>query len=138
MTQGNFRNADEGDPNFAAVMSAKQEVAETGWLDVCAVDDIVAGTGVAARVNGKQVAVFNTTHGFYGIDNLDPFSGANVLARGLLGDVAGVLVVASPVYKQHFCLRTGKCLADPAVSVPAYTVRLCEQTRRVLIRIDAA
>ena len=138
LTQVNFRNVDEGDLSNPVAMSVLPELVESVWQDVCAVDDIVAGTGVAARVGGKQVAVFNTTHGFYGIDNLDPFSGANVLARGLLGDVAGVLVVASPVYKQHFCLRTGKCLEDPAVSVPAYTVRLCEQTRRVLIRIDAA
>ncbi|MDO9521068.1 MAG: nitrite reductase small subunit NirD [Pseudohongiella sp.] len=104
------------------------------WHDICALDDIVAGTGVAARLNGEQLAVFNTGNGIFAIGNLDPFSGANVLARGLLGDIAGVLVVASPVYKQHFCLQTGRCLEDPEISVPAYQVRVCEITNRILIR----
>lgn len=76
------------------------------WQDICAVDDIVAGTGVAARINGKQLAIFHTAEGFHGLSNCDPFSGANVLSRGLLGDICGVLAVASPVYKQHFCQET--------------------------------
>jgi nitrite reductase (NADH) large subunit len=56
----------------------------------------------------------------YALDNLDPFSGANVLARGIVGDVSGQLVVASPVYKQHFALGTGCCLEDPEVTVGIY------------------
>ena len=49
--------------------------------------------------------------------NLDPFSRANVLSRGIVGDLKGELVVASPVYKQHFSLRTGQCVEDPDVRV---------------------
>jgi nitrite reductase (NADH) small subunit len=107
------------------------------WHDICATDDIVKGTGVAARLNGEQLAIFNTGSGVFAIGNRDPFSGANVLARGLLGDIAGVLVVASPVYKQHFCLKTGQCLEDPTICVPAYQTRICEKTNRILIRTVA-
>lgn len=120
-----------------AFIQTQAVVAQHEWQDVCAAEDVVAGTGVAARINGRQVAVFNTQQGFFSIGNLDPFSGANVLARGIVGDVSGVLVVASPVYKQHFCLKTGQCLEDPAVSVPVYSVRVCEQSNRVLIRNEA-
>ncbi|MDO9477544.1 MAG: nitrite reductase small subunit NirD [Pseudohongiella sp.] len=109
----------------------------TTWHDVCAMDDIIVGTGVAARLNGEQLAVFNTGSGVFAIGNFDPFSGANVLARGLLGDIAGVLVVASPVYKQHFCLKTGQCLEDPEISVPAYETRICDQSKRIQIRVDS-
>ncbi len=59
----------------------------------------------------------------YALGNFDPFSRAMVLARGILGDQAGTAFVASPVYKQRFRLDDGRCLDDPAQSVPAYPVR---------------
>ena len=95
--------------------AAKHKV--NGWQDICAIDEIVLNTGMAARIEGRQVAVFRTDEGVFAIANHDPFSGANVLSRGIIGDVGGKLVVASPVYKQHFCLRTGICLEDDSVSV---------------------
>jgi len=94
----------------------------TGWHDICALEDIVIGTGMAARLNGQQIALFHTREGVFATGNHDPFSGANVLSRGILGDIGGKLVVASPVYKQHFCLRTGICLEDMSVSIPIWPV----------------
>lgn len=96
--------------------------ADALWHDVCALADIVPGTGVAARINGRQLALFNTPEGVFALGNLDPFSGANVMARGIIGDLEGKLVVASPVYKQHFCLRTGICLEDMSVMLPVWLV----------------
>jgi nitrite reductase (NADH) small subunit len=101
------------------------------WHEICAAEDIVPGTGVAAKLQGWQVAVFNTPQGFFAIANHDPFSGANVLSRGIVGDIGGTLVVASPVYKQHFCLRTGECIEDRDVVVPVWPVKL--EKGRVLI-----
>jgi nitrite reductase (NADH) small subunit len=92
----------------------------TGWHDICAIDEIIAGTGMAARLNGTQIAIFHTREGIFATGNHDPFSQANVLARGIVGDLGGKLVVASPVYKQHFCLRTGICLEDMSVSIPVW------------------
>ena len=66
---------------------------------------------------GQQVAVMRVGEEVFALENRDPFSGANVIARGLVGDLAGQLVVASPVYKQHFNLRTGRCLEDESVSL---------------------
>ncbi len=40
------------------------------------------------------------------------FSKAFVMSRGILGDLQGERVVASPIYKQHFSLATGRCLED--------------------------
>ena len=53
-------------------------------------------------------------------------SQANVLARGIVGDVDGEPVVASPLYKQHFSLKTGACLEEPGVSVPTYRVLVAD------------
>jgi NAD(P)H-dependent nitrite reductase small subunit len=93
-------------------------------MNICRLDEIVPDTGVAALVGGEQVAVFRIDQNVYAIGNRDPFSGANVLARGIVGDLKGELVVASPVYKQHFSLVTGLCIEDPSVSVPVYRARV--------------
>ena len=94
---------------------------------VCRLSDIVPNTGVCALVNGRQVAIFRVEEGLYALDNYDPFSRANVLSRGIVGDLKGEPVVASPVYKQHFSLKSGQCLEDPEVRVPVYAVRVEEE-----------
>jgi len=93
-------------------------------MKVCRLDDIVPDAGVCALVADEQVAVFRIDGQVYAVGNRDPFSGANVLSRGIVGDLKGELVVASPVYKQHFSLRTGRCVEDANVRVPVYTARV--------------
>ena len=95
-------------------------------MRVCRFDDIVPDTGVCALVAGEQVALFRVQDEVFAIGNRDPFSGANVLSRGIVGDLKGELVVASPVYKQHFSLLTGRCVEDPEVRVPVYEARIEE------------
>lgn len=100
-------------------MSLKQ------WTAVCPLDDIVPNSGVCALIGGQQVAVFRTDDDrVYALSNHDPFSNANVLSRGIVGDIKGELVVASPVYKQHFSLATGVCVEDAAVSVGVFSARV--------------
>jgi nitrite reductase (NADH) small subunit len=97
------------------------------WVPVCALDDIVPNTGVCALVDGKQVAVFNIAQGqggVYAIDNYDPCSQAAVLSRGLTGNLGERVVVASPIYKQHFDLRTGECLEAPEHSVGVFAAQV--------------
>lgn len=94
------------------------------WTDICAVDDILPSTGVCALVDNRHVAVFRLgTDQFFAIDNVDPKSGASVLSRGLLGNLGDRVVVASPLYKNHFDLNTGECLEAPEHSVRAHGVR---------------
>jgi nitrite reductase (NADH) small subunit len=107
--------------------------AEPGWTDVCALDDILPDTGVCALLGRKQVAIFRLGEALFALSNFDPFSKAFVLSRGILGDRAGVPKVASPVYKQSFDLRTGRCLDDPAVAVRSYPVRV--KQGRVEVRV---
>ena len=96
------------------------------WIKVCTESDLQPNSGVCALVAGKQVAIFYLVKdkAVYAIDNYDPIGKANVLSRGVIGDLKGQLVVASPLYKQHFNLTTGACLEDEAVKVTAYPVRL--------------
>jgi nitrite reductase (NADH) small subunit len=97
------------------------------WTPVCAVDRIVPDTGVAALLNGRQVAVFRVgadSPRLFAIDNYDPNSDAAVLSRGLIGSIGERIVVASPIYKHHFDLQTGECIESPAHSVASYPVRV--------------
>ncbi len=95
------------------------------WVEVCAVDDILPNTGVCAQVDGRHVAIFRVgTDRLHAIDNIDPKSGASVLSRGLIGSVGERVVVASPLYKNHFDLSTGACLEMPEHSVRAHAVRI--------------
>jgi nitrite reductase (NADH) small subunit len=100
---------------------------DESWVPVCELDDIVPNTGVCALVNGAQVAVFHLADpagSVFAIDNFDPASQASVLSRGLIGSLGERIVVASPIYKHHFDLRSGECLEAPEHSVSAYRARV--------------
>ncbi|MDE2419567.1 MAG: nitrite reductase small subunit NirD [Gammaproteobacteria bacterium] len=92
---------------------------------ICTLTDLVPNIGVPALVNGEQVALFRLKDGnVYAVSNFDPFSQANVIARGITGNLKGLDVVASPIYKQHFDLKTGQCVEDDSVSIKTYSVKL--------------
>ncbi|WP_221091540.1 nitrite reductase small subunit NirD [Deinococcus aquaedulcis] len=98
------------------------------WTRVCALGDILPGSGVCALVSGVQIALFHVAGRVYALGNRDPFTGANVLSRGLTGSYQrGDEVrfkVASPLLKHTFDLETGQSLEEPGVRVPVFATRL--------------
>lgn len=99
------------------------------WIAVCPLETLTAGRGVASLYHAEQVAVFRLDDRpdptpVYAVGNLDPFSGAHVMARGIVGSHGDTPTVASPMYKQRFDLRTGECLDAPGVRLPTYQVRI--------------
>ncbi len=110
----------------------------SGEIEVCALGDINPDMGVCALVEGRQIAIFRVGESdeVHAIGAFDPNSGANVLSRGIVGDLKGRLVVASPIYKQHFDLMTGECLEDPISSVRPYPAGV--RDGRVWVRVAAA
>lgn len=96
------------------------------WLNICRIEDIAPNTGVCAKVDDKQVAIFRhgKSHDLFAIDNYDPIGKANVLSRGLLAHIGETITVASPLYKQHYCLKSGVCKEDQAIKIKVYNVRL--------------
>lgn len=95
-------------------------------IDICALTDLTDNAGTAALVNDMQVALFyiKRTEQVFALSNYDPFSEANVLSRGIIGSIGDELVVASPIYKQHFNLETGQCVEDETVSITAYQTQI--------------
>ncbi|WP_085918205.1 nitrite reductase small subunit NirD [Halomonas sp. CSM-2] len=99
------------------------------WQKVCTRADLVAFSGVAAWLEtpdgAAQVAIFylpDQGNELFALDHHDPFSNANVIARGIVGDLKGAAVVASPIYKQHFRLEDGQCLEDEDVKLRTWKV----------------
>lgn len=106
------------------------------WHGVCETKDLVADSGICALVEGQQVALFylpGQAQEIYAIGNFDPAGWANVLSRGIVGDVQGRIVVASPLYKHHYLLENGQCLEKPELQVPVFPARI--QDGQVQVRV---
>ncbi|WP_282373216.1 nitrite reductase small subunit NirD [Pseudomonas sp. PS02290] len=99
------------------------------WRAVCTREDLVLNSGVVALMGTAQVALFyvasvgGAPH-LFAVDNRDPVTGVNVIGRGLIGSLGGDLVIASPLYKQHYRLKDGTCLEDAALRLRTWPVRL--------------
>lgn len=96
---------------------------------LCEKSDLIANAGVCALYNDEQIALFyipDHSPSVFAVSNHDPIGKANVLSRGIVGDLQTKLVVASPLYKQHFELATGLCLEDKTVNIKTYAVSLID------------
>lgn len=110
------------------------------WTIACAYDHLIPGRGVGVLLDdGTQAALFRLDDGSVrAIGNVDPFSGAAVMSRGLAGDRDGRTIVQSPIFKQAFALDDGTCLDDPEISVPVYAVRVTSEGSVEIGRAAAA
>lgn len=103
-------------------------VCTAAWKRVCAIDDIPPWCGAAALLGTTQVALlrWGDSDQVAALANFDPFSNAMVISRGIIGDLAGQRVVASPLYKQHFRLSDGVCIEDATVVLRTWPVRVID------------
>ncbi|WP_299999086.1 nitrite reductase large subunit NirB [uncultured Cedecea sp.] len=102
-----------------------------GWVELCDLEAIPANAGMAARLSNRQIALFHLPghpQKVFALSNHEPDSNANVLARGILGDVKGEPVVISPLYKQRFRLRDGRSIDDADKVLNVWPVKI-EQGR---------
>lgn len=97
------------------------------WQAICAIGDIPEQAGIGARMGELQIALFRFGEAIYALDNHEPGSGANVLSRGILGDVGGEPVVITPLYKHRIRLRDGRS-QDGELAVRAWPVKVEQGT----------
>ena len=111
-------------------------VATGAWTPVCPLERLEVERGTAALLDdGRQVALFRLhTDEVLAVQNRDPFTGAYVLSRGIVGTRQDRDVVASPMHKQSFDLRTGRCLDDDTVTLTVHPVRI--RSGVVEVRVD--
>ncbi|WP_397448620.1 nitrite reductase small subunit NirD [Pseudomonas sp. NA-150] len=114
----------------SAIAEPRQAIEpHTHWRSLCSRWDLIANSGVVALLDDAQIALFHLPHTadgeqLYAVANRDPKSGANVIGRGLIGEMGGELVVASPMFKQHFRLHDGSCVEYPEQPLKVWPVRL--------------
>lgn len=111
------------------------------WQPVCRIGELEVDRGVTALVHGQAIAIFRTgDDAVYALGNHDPFARAAVggIAKGIVGTRGGVPFVASPAHKHAFDLRSGRCLDDAHVSVPAYAVKVVDGVVMIGHRIVTA
>jgi nitrite reductase (NADH) small subunit len=103
-------------------------VATSAWTKACRLDSLLPGRGVAVLLpGGEQAALFLLTDGtLAAVSNIDPFGRAAVMSRGITGDRRGEPTVASPLLKQAFSLRDGRCLDDESHALTVYDVRVAD------------
>lgn len=106
------------------------------WIDVCGLDDLQPDSGVCVLVADKQVALFyqSKTKQVFATSNFDPIAKANVLSRSMIGDLGGEPMLASPLYKQHYSLKTGICFEYADIKIATYPVRI--DNNRVGIMVE--
>jgi len=107
--------------------SAPRPRSSSDPIAIFSLSELQEDSGACVLINDVQIAVFylpKETPSLYALHNWDPLGNANVLYRGIVGDINGELVVAPPLYTQHFSLVTGRCLEEEATSVPTYEVSL--------------
>lgn len=104
-------------------LTAPESLSPSMSLSLVPVTALEAEQGAAVMLSdGTSAAVFLLHDGsVYAVGNRDPFYGAPVICHGIVGDRAGSPTVASPLGKQVFCLRTGRCLDDPRVKLPVFS-----------------
>ena len=98
------------------------------WTAACRYDYLIPNRGVGVLLpDGVQAALFRLDDGsLHAVGNIDPFSGAAVMSRGLVGDRGGRATVQTPIKKQAFALDDGTCLDDAEVSLPVYPTRIVD------------
>jgi nitrite reductase (NADH) small subunit len=98
------------------------------WTAACPYDYLIPNRGVGVLLpDGTQVALFRLDDGsLRAVGNIDPFSGAAVMSRGIVGDRGGRPTVQSPIKKQAFALDDGSCLDDPDKALPLYATRVVD------------
>lgn len=112
---------------------------ETRWVTIGHKNDLIAGSGVGAKVGEEQIALFwipEFDNRVFAVSNYCPFSGVHIVARGIVGDINGEPVVASPLYKQHFSLIDGRCFEQPEVALSTWEAQLNGDD--IQVRLNAA
>lgn len=101
-------------------------LAQRAWVRLASVAEVPPDTGIAARYGKTEIAIFNfASRGqWFASQNLCPHRRQMVLARGILGDMAGKPKVACPLHKNTFDLETGACLSGDLPAVATFPVKI--------------
>lgn len=99
------------------------------WIKVAKTEDINSNGGACVIYDEQQIAIFNYKDGeeWFAIQNMCPHKKAMLLSRGLIGDAQGEPMVACPLHKNRFSLKTGQHLEDNIkYDLKTYPIKVAE------------
>lgn len=113
-------------PAPATEVPPSPELGPTRWVRLASVRDVPPDGGIAVEYGNVQLALFHFAahNAWFASQNMCPHKRDMVLARGLLGDQAGVPKVACPMHKKTFALTTGECLSGDALRMLTFPVHV--------------
>jgi|GEM_PF-132433 nitrite reductase (NADH) small subunit len=123
-------------------VSTNEMDGEQSMQRVCELSDLAPNSGVCALINDVQIAIFQLVNNkghtsIYALSNWDPIGKANVMYRGLIGSISDEPVICSPLYKQHYSLKTGRCFESEEMHLSVY--RCVVENQQVFVGLaDAA
>ena len=95
------------------------------WERVCAASELEPEWGEVALLGARQVAVVKLAEDeVYAVSHIDPHTGANVMARGIIGSRGDRPTIASPLHKEVYDLGTGECFTDPNLFLQPFRTRV--------------
>ncbi|MBU2977588.1 nitrite reductase small subunit NirD [Alteromonas sp. C1M14] len=117
-------------------MQANAEITPL-WHDICAESELISNSGICALIDDQQIAIFTLDlaegRTLYAVSNWDPVGKANVIYRGIIGSVGSEPVVASPLYKEHYSLISGRCMENDGVSLMVYDAQIVDGRVQIAI-----
>ncbi|MFC0678623.1 nitrite reductase small subunit NirD [Lysobacter korlensis] len=110
---------------LTAVERSKPTSSNGAWERVCATSDLEPEWGEVALLGARQVAVVKLAEDeVYAVSHTDPHTGANVMARGIVGSRGDRPTLASPLHKEVYDLGTGECFTDPSLFLQSFRTRV--------------
>jgi nitrite reductase/ring-hydroxylating ferredoxin subunit len=92
------------------------------------VSNLPSGSAKACVVNGRTIALFHTTGGFFATGNTCPHRGGPLAEGDLIGNE-----IVCPWHFWSFDLVTGVCVGNPEVSVETHEVHV--EGDRILVSL---
>jgi nitrite reductase (NADH) small subunit len=98
------------------------------YVKVASVSQVAPGSGIVAKVNDKEVAVFNVDGAFYAIDNICKHRGGPLGEGELDGDT-----VTCPWHAWQYNVKSGVCLTKDGITMDRYDVRVVNEDIEVAV-----
>lgn len=99
------------------------------FIEVMAAGELPPGRVRACEVEGRTIAIYHTSAGFFATDNTCPHRGGPLAEGDLLGDE-----ITCPWHLWGFDVKTGACPGNPEISVATHEVRV--EGDRVMVKLS--
>lgn len=99
------------------------------FIEIAKASDLAPGRATACSVEGRTIALYHTTEGYFATDNTCPHRGGPLAEGDLIGNE-----ITCPWHLWGFDVKTGLCAGNPEIRVLAHEVRV--EDDRVMVKLS--